>query len=46
LSHAFDLSTLGWGPDLEAAFEPYRAAGLAAGRVGAQHRGGHVFIGV
>jgi ribosome biogenesis GTPase len=43
LSHAVDLSTLGWvSPDQETAFEPYGAAGLAAGRVGAHHRGGYV----
>jgi ribosome biogenesis GTPase len=42
LSHVFDLPSLGFGPHEEASFEPYRAGGLAAGRIGAQHRGGYV----
>jgi ribosome biogenesis GTPase len=36
------LADLGWGPDLAAAFEPHAAHGLAAARVGAQHRGAYV----
>jgi ribosome biogenesis GTPase len=42
LSHVFDLSSLGYGSREETAFEPYGAAGLAAGRIGAHHRGGYV----
>jgi ribosome biogenesis GTPase len=44
LTHVFDLRSLGWGPREEAAFEPYGAAGLAAGRIGAQHRGGYAVL--
>ena len=40
--HAYDLELLGWTAELAAAFEPYAVAGLAAGRVGAQHRGAYV----
>jgi ribosome biogenesis GTPase len=40
----FDLILLGWGPDFEGPFEPHAAAGLAAGRVGARHRGGVVLF--
>jgi ribosome biogenesis GTPase len=40
LSNAHDLETLGWTAEQEHQFEPYAAAGLTAGRVGAQHRGG------
>jgi ribosome biogenesis GTPase len=39
---AYDLELLGWTAELSAAFEPYAGAGLAAGRVGAQHRGAYV----
>jgi ribosome biogenesis GTPase len=35
-----DLQTLGWNPDLEEAFEQYRAQGLTPARVAVQHRGG------
>jgi ribosome biogenesis GTPase len=44
LSYVFDLPSLGFGPSEEASFEHYRAAGLAAGRIGAQHRGGYVVL--
>lgn len=42
MSHVLELSSLGWGSPEETAFEPYGAAGLAAGRIGAHHRGGYV----
>ena len=42
MSYVFDLSSLGYGSSEETAFEPYGAAGLAAGRIGAHHRGGYV----
>jgi ribosome biogenesis GTPase / thiamine phosphate phosphatase len=38
-SIAHDLETLGWTAERDQQFEPYAAAGLVAGRVGAQHRG-------
>jgi ribosome biogenesis GTPase len=44
LSHVSNLSLLGFGPSEKASFEPYGAAGLAAGRIGAQHRGGYVVL--
>lgn len=37
--HTYDLDSLGWTPELAAAFEPHADAGLAAGRVGGEHRG-------
>jgi ribosome biogenesis GTPase / thiamine phosphate phosphatase len=39
LSTAHDLETLGWTAERDQEFEPYAAAGLVAGRVGAHHRG-------
>ncbi|MBN1343803.1 MAG: ribosome small subunit-dependent GTPase A [Phycisphaerae bacterium] len=33
-----DLTDLGWKPDLETLFEPYRQAGYAPGRVAREHR--------
>ena len=44
MSHVFDLSSLGYGLPEKTAFEPYGAAGLAAGRIGAHHRGGYVVL--
>ena len=35
------LAGLGWGPDLEQAFEPLSGRGLVAGRVAVQHRGAY-----
>ena len=35
------LQRLGWDDGWEAAFEPYRAAGLAPARVAIQHRGAY-----
>jgi ribosome biogenesis GTPase len=40
--HAYDLERLGWTAELSAVFEPHAGDGLAAGRVGAQHRGAFV----
>jgi ribosome biogenesis GTPase len=37
--HTYDLDQLGWTPALAAAFEPHADDGLAAGRVGGEHRG-------
>jgi ribosome biogenesis GTPase len=39
LSIAHDLDALGWSAERDQEFEPYAAAGLVAGRVGAHHRG-------
>jgi ribosome biogenesis GTPase len=39
LSTAHDLETLGWSAERDDQFEPYAAAGLLPGRVGAHHRG-------
>jgi ribosome biogenesis GTPase len=39
LNNAHDLETLGWTAERSQQLEPYAAAGLSAGRVGAQHRG-------
>jgi ribosome biogenesis GTPase len=36
-----ELQALGWDPAWEAAFEPFRTAGLRPGRVGVQHRGAY-----
>ena len=44
MSYVFDLSSLGYGSSEETAFEPHGAAGLAAGRIGAHHRGGYVIF--
>ena len=35
----FDLTALGWTPELSGAFASPAAQGLIAGRVGARHRG-------
>jgi ribosome biogenesis GTPase len=40
-TEAFSLSELGWSPDFQEPFEPYRRGGLAPGRVGVQHRGAY-----
>jgi ribosome biogenesis GTPase len=37
--HTYDLDSLGWTPTLAAAFEEHADDGLAAGRVGGEHRG-------
>jgi ribosome biogenesis GTPase len=42
LSIAHDLEALGWTAERDQQFEPYAAAGLAAGRVGAHHRGAYL----
>ena len=39
------LRTLGWDDEREQQFEPYAAAGLAPGRVAAEHRGGFALRG-
>ncbi len=38
----YDLESLGWTPALAASFEPFAEVGLAAARVGAEHRGSFV----
>jgi ribosome biogenesis GTPase len=40
-SHVLTLSELGWSPDLDEQFEPYRRDGLAPGRVAVEHRGAY-----
>jgi ribosome biogenesis GTPase len=41
---AFDLTDLGWTPELEEHMAPHRAAGHVPGRVTVQHRGGYVVV--
>jgi ribosome biogenesis GTPase len=41
---SFDLTELGWTPDLEEHIAPHRAAGHVPGRVAVQHRGGYVVL--
>jgi ribosome biogenesis GTPase len=40
-SEVLTLSELGWSPDLDEQFEPYRRDGLAPGRIAVQHRGAY-----
>ena len=37
-----DLDSLGWSPELAAAFEPLAGEGLVPARVAVQHRGGYI----
>jgi hypothetical protein len=39
----FDLTALGWTPELSGAFASLAAPGLIPGRVGARHRG-HIVL--